>query len=101
MIKRISLALLAAGVLSSCSMAPDYIRPDAPIENQFPGKADDASAKTPATRIGWNEFFHEPRLRALIAAAIENNRDLRVAALRIEEARALYGIQFADPSAQF
>lgn len=47
MIKRISLALLAAGVLSSCSMAPDYIRPDAPIENQFPGKADDASAKTP------------------------------------------------------
>ncbi len=96
MIKRTTLVLLAAGVLSSCSMAPTYVRPDAPIESQFPGKSDDATAKTPATRIGWNEFFHEPRLRALIAAAIENNRDLRVAALRIEEARALYGIQFAD-----
>ncbi len=96
MIKKITFVLLAAGVLSSCSMAPEYVRPDAPIENRFPGNADDASAKTPATQIGWNEFFHEPRLRALIAAAIENNRDLRVAALRIEEARALYGIQWAD-----
>lgn len=96
MIKKLTLVLLAAGVLSSCSMAPNYVRPDAPIESQFPGNADDASAKTPVTQIGWNEFFHEPRLKALIAAAIENNRDLRVAALRIEEARALYGIQWAD-----
>ena len=96
MIKKITLVLLAAGVLSSCSMAPAYVRPDAPIENRFPGKADDASAKTPANRIGWNEFFRDPRLKALIAAAIENNRDLRVAALRIEEARAMYGIQWAD-----
>lgn len=60
MIKRITLVLLAAGVLSSCSMAPDYIRPDAPIDNRFPGNKDDASAKTPVTRIGWNDFSMNP-----------------------------------------
>lgn len=49
-----------------------------------------------ASEIGWNEFFREPRLKALIAAAIENNRDLRLAALNIEEARALYNVQWAD-----
>ena len=95
MIKKCTLALLAAGILSSCSMAPTYVRPDAPVEEQFPVKSD-ASAQTPASKIGWNEFFHEPRLRALIAAAIENNRDLRIAALRIEETRALYNVQWAD-----
>lgn len=76
-------------------MAPIYVRPDAPIENQFPGNTD-SSTKTPASEIGWNEFFREPRLKALIAAAIENNRDLRLAALNIEEARALYNVQWAD-----
>ncbi len=76
-------------------MAPTYVRPDAPIENQFPGNTD-SSTKTPASEIGWNEFFREPRLKALIAAAIENNRDLRLAALNIEEARALYNVQWAD-----
>ncbi len=96
MIKKCTLALLAAGILSSCSMAPTYVRPDAPVEDRFPGNTD-SSAKTPAaSEIGWNEFFREPRLRALIAAAIENNRDLRLAALNIEEARALYNVQWAD-----
>lgn len=95
MIKKCTLVLLAAGILSSCSMAPTYVRPDAPIENQFPGNTD-SSTKTPASEIGWNEFFREPRLKALIAAAIENNRDLRLAALNIEEARALYNVQWAD-----
>lgn len=95
MIKKCTLVLLATGILSSCSMAPIYVRPDAPIENQFPGNTD-SSTKTPASEIGWNEFFREPRLKALIAAAIENNRDLRLAALNIEEARALYNVQWAD-----
>ena len=44
----------------------------------------------------WKDYFNDPALRAWIAAALANNRDLRVAALRIEEARALYGVQRAD-----
>ena len=46
--------------------------------------------------IGWREFFKDARLQTLIATALENNRDLKIAALRIEEARSLYGIQWAD-----
>ena len=73
MIKKCTLVLLAAGILGSCSMAPTYVRPDAPVENRFPGNTD-SSTKTPASEIGWNEFFREPRLKALIAAAIEIGR---------------------------
>ncbi len=94
MLKKLPLMLLAAGIMAGCSMAPTYERPVAPVESEYPtGNSETPSA---ANRIGWQEFFHDQRLKALIAAAIENNRDLRVAALRIEEARAMYDIQWAD-----
>jgi len=44
----------------------------------------------------WQAYFPDPRLQALIAAALENNRDLRIATARIAEARARYGIVQAD-----
>lgn len=85
-------ALLTAGVLSACSLAPTYERPEAPVAAAYPtaGTAGDASA------TGWRDFFPDERLQHLIGAALANNRDLRVAALRIEEARAQYNIQSAD-----
>jgi multidrug efflux system outer membrane protein len=43
--------------------------------------------------IGWRDFFVDPRLQSLIAAALVNNRDLRVAVLNIDKARAQYRIQ--------
>ncbi len=46
--------------------------------------------------IGWREFFSDPELEQLIELALENNRDLRVAVLNVERARALYRIQRAD-----
>lgn len=94
MFRKCSLALLVASILTGCSMAPDYIRPDAPIESQYP--TGNGAGPSAANRIGWQEFFRDERLKALIAAAIENNRDLRVAALRIEEARGMYDIQWVD-----
>ncbi|WP_010095252.1 TolC family protein, partial [Burkholderia ubonensis] len=44
----------------------------------------------------WRAYFTDPALQAWIDAALANNRDLRVAAGRVEEARALYGVQRAD-----
>ncbi|MBL8490853.1 MAG: efflux transporter outer membrane subunit, partial [Rhodocyclaceae bacterium] len=44
----------------------------------------------------WRTFFPDPRLRQLIAAALEHNRDLRIATARVEEARAQYGVARAD-----
>ncbi|WP_057110866.1 efflux transporter outer membrane subunit, partial [Bordetella pertussis] len=48
---------------------------------------------TPADEIGWGEFFRDARLQKLIELALVNNRDLRVAVQRVEEARAQYGVQ--------
>lgn len=88
-------ALIAAGFIGGCSLTPEYTRPDAPVAGAYPadpaGQGDRAAAD-----IGWREFFPDENLQALIKLALDNNRDLRTAALRIEEARALYNIQSAD-----
>ena len=92
--KKSALIILAA-VLGGCSMMPAYQRPGAPIPQAWPD-----SVKLKATGglalTDWQHYFTDPRLQALIAAALENNRDLRVATARIAEARAQYGIQRAD-----
>jgi len=92
--KKSALIILAA-VLGGCSLMPAYQRPGAPIPQAWPD-----SVKLKATGglalTDWQHYFTDPRLQALIAAALENNRDLRVATARIAEARAQYGIQRAD-----
>ncbi|HEY8606126.1 MAG TPA: efflux transporter outer membrane subunit [Noviherbaspirillum sp.] len=89
--------LLAAGVLSACSLAPTYERPAAPIAGAFPAEpVPVATATGISADSGWREFFQDQRLQALIEGALANNRDLRTAALRIEEARAQYNIVAAD-----
>jgi len=98
MMKTMTISLLLAGVLSGCSLAPKYVRPDAPVAASYPtqeeGKQDGKALH--AADIGWRNFFPDQRLQALIGLALNNNRDLRVAALRMEEARGLYNIQSAD-----
>ncbi len=97
-----NLTLLAlAGVLSGCSLAPKYERPDMPISVRYPmGSAytDAASsvAQQSAADIGWRDFFHDPLLQQLISISLLNNRDLRKAALNVEVARAQYRVQRAD-----
>jgi multidrug efflux system outer membrane protein len=82
-------------------MAPSYVRPEAPIPSDWPsGSAYKDGAARPGERsaadIKWQEFFINEQLQKLIALALENNRDLRIAALDIERSRALYRIQRAD-----
>jgi outer membrane protein, multidrug efflux system len=97
-IRRLRPTVLALGLsaaLSACSLTPELVRPEAPVAQTF---ADSGSTKEgpAASEIGWRQFFRDPRLQALIATALENNRDLRTAAYRVEEARALYNVQNAD-----
>ncbi|WP_151637937.1 efflux transporter outer membrane subunit [Noviherbaspirillum aerium] len=89
--------LLAAGVLSACSLAPKYERPAAPVATAFPEEPFPASKPGGVSaETGWRDFFHDPRLQLLVESALVNNRDLRIAALRIEEARAQYNVVAAD-----
>lgn len=94
-LRPLSAALLVVGVLSGCSLAPTYQRAPAPVAAVYPTDAQGQAAYD-ATTLGWRQFFPDQRLQALIAAALENNRDLRTAALNIEEARAQYQITRAD-----
>jgi len=95
--QRLSLpAFLVALTLSGCSLAPRYERPEAPIPGQYSGMLAPAQTETAAADLGWRQFFHDPRLLSLIDLALANNRDLRVAIGRVEEAKAQYGIQQSD-----
>ena len=88
-------AAIAALSLSGCiSMAPPYETPALPVAGHY--DADDGRSGLPAAATGWQAYFTDPRMQALIAQALENNRDLRTAVLRVEEARAAFGIQRAD-----
>jgi len=90
-----SLAVLAAlSLVAGCSFIPEYQRPAAPVPQAFPHAADVAG--TPLDAIAWRDYFADAQLREVIALALENNRDLRVAALNIEQARAQYRIQRAE-----
>ena len=51
---------------------------------------------TPAADLAWQQFFADERLKRLIALALDHNRDLRVAVLNIEQARAQFDIRRAD-----
>ena len=84
-----------SAVLSACTLAPHYEQPAAPVAPAYE-QADSAAAAVPAAEIGWKEFFPDPDLQNLIACALTNNRDLRIATLNVEAARAQYRIQRAD-----
>lgn len=87
------LPLAALMLLSGCSLAPDFLRPNAPVADSWQGNA--AGART-VEQTAWREFFPDQRLQALIEAAFEHNRDLRIAVARVDEARGLYGLARAD-----
>ncbi len=93
--------LLLAGVAictAGCMMAPKYTRPEAPVPADWPAGAayeeTQAAAGAPIpSNLTWREFLPDEKLQQVIETALHNNRDLRVAALNVEMARALYGIQ--------
>ncbi|MEW5837215.1 MAG: AdeC/AdeK/OprM family multidrug efflux complex outer membrane factor [Pseudomonadota bacterium] len=95
--KTLVTALAISWVAGCASMAPEYQRPAAPVPAEFPQAASKAAADAPqAASIPWRDYFADPRLREVIAQALANNRDLRVATLNIEKARAQYQIQRAE-----
>jgi len=93
-----ALALALAAMLAGCAtMIPPYERPVAPIAPAYPlAPAAPATAGAQASDIDWQNYFGDERLKRLIDIALKNNRDLRIAALNIEQARAQHQIRRAD-----
>lgn len=87
-------ALAAAALIAGCSMTPTLERPAAPVPATFPGQPASVTATGPV--LAWDSFVTDARLRELVALALKNNRDLRVATLNIEQVRAQYQVRRAD-----
>ncbi len=93
-IRPASITLVVA--LASCSLAPVYERPGAPVLGSFPDTSMQAPDLRPAASIPWRDYFTDPRLASLIEMALAHNRDLRIAVQNIEQARAQFRIQRAQ-----
>ena len=95
----VSGAILFAAVSSSCTVGPNYNKPLVVEPTVYRGAAAELSAKPDVTSFGdqkWWDVFEDEALQTLIRAALEQNYDVRIAATRILEARALLGIAQAD-----
>ncbi|MBF0191975.1 MAG: TolC family protein [Magnetococcales bacterium] len=81
-------------MLFGCSLSSELSKPAPGIPGQWPGEsaARDASATIEPHPVPWREFYAHPLLRRMIDSALENNRDLRAAAARMEKAAALLGL---------
>ena len=98
--KKLGIAALisALGALTGCAnLAPDFVRPAAPVAESWPETGRSVVGEGRAlAEIGWQEFFTDARLKQLVELTLQNNRDLRVAALNIDKARAQYQIADAN-----
>jgi outer membrane protein, multidrug efflux system len=98
-VTRISIVVAIAALASACTLAPRYHQPASPVPQSYENAAavnGSDAAIVPAGDIGWREFFPDAELQDLLGRALVNNRDLRIATLNVEAARAQYRIQRAD-----
>ena len=101
MSRRLPSVVALAMALSGCgSLVPPLERPPLPVAPAFPDPPRLGDQPVPGTEraadIPWDRFFRDPRLVRLIGFALANNRDLRVAALNIEQTRALYDVRRSE-----
>jgi multidrug efflux system outer membrane protein len=92
MLRRFVLILALASAVS-CKLGPDYARPPVVTPEKW---RELAAAEASIANIPWWELFQDEELRRLITVALAENRDLKIAIERIEEARALYGISRSE-----
>lgn len=98
-IARVSVLALGT-LLSACSLAPPYVRPEAPVDASYPTgaayKADAPATASPAAAdIGWRNFLTDKRLQELVEVALKNNRDLRTAVLNVQQLQAQFRVESA------
>lgn len=85
---RILTTVAIAGALTACAVGPHYVAPDPPPSPSFVKAAGDGWSLEQAETAWWQQF-RDPALDALITQAMAANHDVRIAAARVREARAL------------
>ena len=91
------LALLLGLTLAGCNLAPKYSQPKTPVPNHWPEgpayKAEAGQTGAAPVQLHPEDFIKDPNLLGVLQLALENSRDLRLAALNVASARSLYRIQ--------
>jgi len=92
-LKNITVILVLAGIVFSCKVGPNYQKPEdeTPQNFRYTNNATDS-----IINLNWWDLFHDPVLDTLIATALRQNKDLLIAASRIEQARANVKFKKAD-----
>ena len=93
--RRAAVAVLIASLAAGCAVGPNYKRPGIATPDRFYGETQQAEAKS-LTDVPWFDVFGDEALKALIDEALASGFDARIAAARVEEAQARYGIAKAD-----
>ncbi|WP_297512612.1 efflux transporter outer membrane subunit [uncultured Caulobacter sp.] len=96
MSRNLILILAASTALGACALAPKYERPALPVAQTWSTPTPEATGSVTAADLDWRQVLIDPRLRGVVDLALKRNRDLRVAVLNIERARAQYGVQRAE-----
>lgn len=94
--RRVLLALLLASTAACTTLEPAYERPAAPVPTAFPQGAAYGPGEpgaVAAADLPWRQVLLDPRLQSVIEQGLANNRDLRIAAANVAQARALYRVQ--------
>jgi NodT family efflux transporter outer membrane factor (OMF) lipoprotein len=91
---RLSFVLVIGGLTASCTLGRDYARP--PVEVPGSHRFDSSPGPSSLADVQWFDLFRDETLRGLVADALERNFELRIAAERVLQARAAYGITRAD-----
>ena len=93
---RITFIAIIAAVTVACTLGPSYKRPAVAVPDVHRGAAATASSPESLAHLKWFELFRDDQLTALVSTALKQNFELRIAAERVLQARAVYGIQRSD-----
>src|SRR5262244_1263722 len=100
--KQTAFAAVVALLVSGCMVGPDYSRPPVIVPDNYRFTVEPATAESIAD-LPWFDVFRDPVLQQLVQKALQNNYDLRIAAARVDEARAQIGVarSFLFPQLNF
>jgi len=96
--------VLASGLTTACApVGPEFVRPDSASNESWSDFVREDFQFAPQNSVEWWSIFGDPVLSQLVTAAHQNNNNIRIAGLRVLEARASLGIARGNryPQAQF
>ena len=90
-------AILVPALLAACTMGPNYKRPPIEVPSTYRDTAAAATSNSESLAdLKWSELFQDPTLTELVTVGLTQNFDLRIAAERVLQARALFRIARSD-----